>query len=126
MTIKESAAARIETIKANIEIMNNDLDRYSIANRVTNRSFVVVAREGDTCCLTEQDGGHNFGGGPCGAVTFTSRKRAEEVAANAKRLFESEDINPVVMGLGDAYRARRKVLLKAVTKMEAALTNLKG
>ena len=126
MTTKESAADRIETIKANIELMKDDLDRYSIASRVTNSSFVVVAREGDTCCLTEQDGGHNFGGGPYGAVTFKSRKRAEEVAANAKRLFKSEYINPVVMGLGDAYRAKRKVLLKAVTTLEAALTNLKG
>ncbi len=112
-----------EAIQSNLDLINESLEVYSIANRVSNASFVIVAREGETACLTKQAEGYNFGGGASGAVTFRSKEAAEKVI---EQINMSENVQPVVMGLGDAFRAKRDILVELKSSLIEALAKCEG
>ena len=122
MTNSEMKAAA----QANLDRINEQLEIYKIANRVANTSFVILATDEDRehACLTKQDGGHNFGGGPSGAVVFDDLQNAKLAAKNCADLFDSEHIRPVVVGLGTAYRRKLDALIEMRHVMNKTIASL--
>ncbi len=122
-TYKERTRTMKEAIQSNLDLVNESLEVYSIANRLSNRSFVIVAKEGETACLTKQVEGYNFGGGPHGAVKFRTKQAAEKVI---EQINMTENVQPVVMGLGDAFRAKRDILVELRSSLIEALAKCEG
>ena len=111
------------TALANLDMINESVELYKIANRVANNAFVIVAtdNEGETACLTKQGEGHSFGGGPSGAVVFHSKGNAERAAKHVSDLFGATAIRPTVVGLGTAYRRKLAALLDIRRVMKKAI-----
>ena len=122
MTNSEMKAAA----QANLDRINEQLEIYKVANRVANTSFVILATDEDRehACLTKQDGGYNFGGGPSGAVVFDNLENAEKAAKNCADLFDSEHIKPFVIGLGCAYRRKFDALLEMRAVMKKTIESI--
>ena len=122
-TYKERTRTMKEAIQSNLDLVNESLEVYSIANRLSNRSFVIVAKEGETACLTKQVEGYNFGGGHHGDVKFRTKQAAEKVI---EQINMTENVQPVVMGLGDAFRAKRDILVELRSSLIEALAKCEG
>ena len=119
MTNSEMKAAA----QSNLDLIMEQIEIYSVAKRVSDTSWVVIANEnpGETACLTRQEGGHNFQGGPVQAVRFDNRQNAEVAAESAAKLFDSEHIRPVVVGLGTAFRRKLAALVEMRHVMEKTI-----
>lgn len=100
--------------QANLDLIKEQIETYKIANRVANNSFVIVAtaNPSESNCLRKEGEGFNFGGGPSGSVTFSSRGNAEAAAKQVSDIVEGEHINPTVVGLGTAYRRKLDALIE--------------
>ena len=128
MPVNTTSAALYAAAQESLDLINEQIEIYKIANRVANNAWVVVANDNPTqsACLTAQDGGHNFGGGPSGAVVFDLKSNAERAAKSCRDLFDSDYINPVVVGLGDAYRRKFNALLELRKVTQKTLDKIEG